>query len=234
MRIPLLIFTCLIGTIISAQTVVSSGLPTVINIPPMPTMKQVSKDWGPNDTIMVPAIWYGEDYDSFKMMPYKVEDNIWISKLSPEKLAKVIKEWTRLRNAVYVCYPYARTAGYTINEINKQVEKVNSTAAKKAIIKSREKDLRKQFAEPLSQLSVYQGKVLMKLVNRQTGNNCYDIVKEFKGGLNARLYQTVLFFYGTSLKQKYDTNEQFDRDIENIVQEIDGAWYQNPYRVISQ
>ena len=234
MRIQLLIFTCFFGTIISAQTVISSGLPTVINIPPMPSMKQVAKDWGPNDTILVSAIWYGEDYDSFKMMPYKVEDNIWISKLSPEKLAKVIKEWTRLRNAVYVCYPYARTAGYTINEINKQVEKVSSSAAKKAIIKSREKDLRKQFAEPLSQLSVYQGKVLMKLVNRQTGNNCYDIVKEFKGGLNARLYQTVLFFYGTSLKQKYDIGEQFDRDIENIVQEIDGAWYQNAYRVISQ
>lgn len=234
MRTRLIILLCFLSTLLSAQTVVSTGLPAVINIPPPPTMKEVAKDWGPNDSIMVAAIWYGEDYNSFKMMPFKEEEHVWVSKLSPEKLAKVKKEWTRLRNAVYVCYPYARTAGYTINEINKQTEKVQSSSAKKAIIKSREKELRKQFAEPLSQLSVYQGKVLMKLINRQTGNNCYDIVKEFKGGLNARLYQTVLFFYGTSLKQKYDTNEQFDRDIENIVQEIDGAWYQNPYRIITQ
>ena len=42
----------------------------------------------------------------------------WVSKLSPEKLAKYIEEWTRLRNAVYVTYPYARIAGATINDIN--------------------------------------------------------------------------------------------------------------------
>ena len=44
----------------------------------------------------------------------------------------------------------------------------------------------------------------MKLINRQTGNNCYEILKEYKGGLNARFYQTVAFFVGGNLKQDWD------------------------------
>ena len=71
----------------------------------------------------------------------------------------------------------------------------------------------------------------MKLINRQTGNDCYDIIKEYKGSLNARLYQTVAWFVGGNLKQSWNTKENtVDRQIENIVKEIDGTWYNNPYR----
>ena len=70
----------------------------------------------------------------------------------------------------------------------------------------------------------------MKLINRETGNDCYDIIKEYRGGLNARMYQTVAFFFGSSLKQDYDAiNNPVDHQIEAIVQEIQGVWY-NPYR----
>jgi hypothetical protein len=155
----------------------------------------------------------------------------WVSKLSPEKLAKFIEEWTRLRNAVYVTYPYARIAGGTINDINANLVNVKSKKERKQYIKSREKELKAQFSEPLSQLSVYQGKILMKLINRQTGNNCYDIIKEYKGGVNARFYQTVAWFVGGNLKQQWNLQEnRIDRDIESIVREIDGSWYNNSYR----
>jgi Domain of unknown function (DUF4294) len=189
-------------------------------------MKDQRKKWGPNDTVLVPAIFYNNE-----IVNYKEESMVWISKLSPEKLAKFIEEWTRLRNAVYVTYPYARIAGGTINDINKTLVGVSGKKERKALIKSREKDLKKEFTEPLSNLSVYQGKILMKLINRQTGNNCYEIIKEYKGGLNARLYQTVAWFVGGNLKQDWDTKENtMDRQIENIVKEIDGTWYNNPYR----
>ena len=200
-----------------------------VRIPPRPTMEEVMKDWGPNDLTKIAAIWYGTDYNSFKMMPYTEEENVWVSKLPPAKLEEVKRAYNRLRNAVYVCYPYARIAGNTINQINKEAEASGKKKDKKALIKAKEKELKKQFADPLTNLSVYQGKVLMKLINRQTGNNCYDILKEYKGGLSARLYQTVAFFYGGNLKQDYNLKESFDRDIENFVQEIDATWYNNPY-----
>jgi hypothetical protein len=191
----------------------------------MPSYTERSKHWGPNDTVITNAIWYQNE-----MMSYKEESMVWVSNLSSKKLDKYIAEWTRLRNAVYVTYPYARTAGATINDINAKMTNVDSKKQRKEYIKSREKELRKQFTEPLSNLSVYQGKVLMKLISRQTGNNCYEIIKEYKGGFNARTYQTVAFFFGSSLKQDWDLNDKTDRQIENFVNEIDGAWYGNPYR----
>lgn len=189
-------------------------------------MKEQRKKWGPNDTIIVPAIFYQNE-----IINYKEEPMVWVSKLSARELAKFIEEWTRLRNAVYVTYPYARIAGSTINDINKNLEKLSGRRERKSYIKTREKELKKEFSDPLQELSVYQGKILMKLINRQTGNNCYEIIKEYKGGLNARLYQTVAWFVGGNLKQEWDIREnKMDRQIENIVKEIDGNWYGNPYR----
>ena len=89
-----------------------------------------------------------------------------------------------------------------------------------AYIKTREKELKKEFADPLENLSVYQGKVLMKLINRQTGDNCYEIIKEYKGSVTARFYQTVAFFFNSSLKQSYDAAKE-DRQIELFVQEVE-------------
>jgi len=189
-------------------------------------MKEQAKKWGPNDTVLVPAIFYHNEIVNFKEM-----EMAWVSKLPPDKLAKFIEEWTRLRNAVYVTYPYARIAGGTINDINANLTNVKNKKERKAYIKSREKELRKEFSDPLSNLSVYQGKILMKLINRQTGNNCYEIIKEYKGGLNARFYQTVAWFIGGNLKQDWNLSEnKMDRQIENFVKEIDGVWYKNPYR----
>ncbi len=182
--------------------------------------------WGPNDTIITQAIIYeGEK------MPYKEMEMVWVSNMSDADLANYIQEWTRLRNAVYVTYPFARIAGNTINDIKTHLDGVTSKKQRKEYLKTREKELRKQFSEPLENMTVYQGKILMKLINRQTGNDCYEIIKEYKSGFTARMYQTVAFFFGSSLKQDYDyVNDKTDRQIESIVREIDGTWYNNPYK----
>jgi hypothetical protein len=59
----------------------------------------------------------------------------------------------------------------------------------------------------------------MKLINRETGNNCYEIIKEYRGGLSARLYQTVAFFFNSNLKQPYDPQKE-DLVIEKFVIEV--------------
>ena len=128
-------------------------------------------------------------------------------------------EWTRLRNAVYVTYPYAQAASKVMNEINAQLVNVTDKKARKAIIMSREKDLKKQFADKLTQLSVYQGKVLMKLIYRETGDNCYEIIDDYKGRFNAALWQTVALVFGSNLRQNYDPYGN-DRGMEMIVQDV--------------
>jgi Domain of unknown function (DUF4294) len=145
--------------------------------------------------------------------------------------ATAYEKWTRLRNAVYITYPYARRAGAVLNDINSKLVGITDQAKRKEIIKSREKDLRKEFTEPLTNLSIYQGRVLMKLINREAGNNCYEIIKEYKGGLTARFYQTVAFFFNSSLKQPYDAAGD-DADIERIVHEVQ-RMYGYPVNYIS-
>ena len=126
---------------------------------------------------------------------------------------------TRLRNAIIVTYPYAMRSGLILNDINTKLANVTDKSARKEYIKSREKELKKEFTDPLSNLSIYQGKVLMKLINRQTGNNCYDIIKEYKGGFTAGFYQTVAFFFSTNLKQSYNPRGD-DYEIEMILKEV--------------
>ena len=142
-----------------------------------------------------------------------------VSAIMTAQAKKHWQEWTRLRNAVYVTYPYALRASLVINEVNNQLLNVRDEKKRKEIIKLREKDLKRDFGDKVTNLSVYQGKVLMKLIKRETGNNCYELIKEYKGGLNAGFWQTIAFLFSSSLKQPYDPSGE-DYQIEQFVLEV--------------
>lgn len=168
-----------------------------------------------NDTIKTYAVVYNGDTIEAKTL-----NTVYHKTYESRDQASRRAEWTRLRNAIYVTFPYAKKAGVVMNDINRHLANVTDKAERKKYIKSREKELKKEFADPLMNLSVYQGKVLMKLINRETGNNCYEIVKEYKGGVVARFYQTVAFFFGSNLKQPYDKNGD-EKEMEKIVIEVE-------------
>ena len=169
--------------------------------------------FGRNDTLIRMAVVFEGDTIEAKLLP-----GIYIYAYAHNMSAKA--KWTRLRNAVYVTYPYAKKAALVFNDINKNIAGKTDKAFVRNYINSREKELKKEFTDPLTNLSVYQGKVLMKLINRETGgNNCHDIVKELKGGLTARFWQTVAFLFGSNLKQPYDAKGP-DAEIERFVKEV--------------
>ena len=170
--------------------------------------------YGERDTIVHEAIVYNGD-----TLESKTLENIWLYARMTDAQRAAYAKYNRLRNAVYVTYPFARRAGSIMNEINLKLVSIHSKSDRKTYIRSREKELKKEFTDPLTNLSVYQGKVLMKLINRETGNNCYEIIKEYKGGLNARFYQTVAFFFNSNLKQPYNAAAD-DAIIEKFVQEV--------------
>jgi Domain of unknown function (DUF4294) len=153
-------------------------------------------------------------------IPCSMLDPVFVNAKLYGKWKEQYAEWTRLRNAVYVTYPYAVQASKVMNEINAQLAGVTDKNKRKAIIKAREKDLKTQFADKLTQLSVYQGKVLMKLIYRETGNNCYEIIQEYKGSFNASFWQTIALIFGSNLKQNYDPTGN-DRAMESIVIDVE-------------
>ena len=172
--------------------------------------------YGARDTLIV----YGTVMPDGSIVPTGVLPDAYCYAKMPRWMVEKMKEWTRLRNAVYVCYPYAKEAGKIINEVNAKLAGVTDDKERKKIIKSREKDMRKSFTNKITDLSVYQGKVLMKLINRETGNNCFEILKEYKGSFNAVLYQSIAFVFGSNLKQSYDPTGT-DKDIELIVKDVE-------------
>jgi len=169
---------------------------------------------GPNDTLYVPFVVVEGD-----TMTYREMEMVHVFAPMTEAQREAYRRWTRLRNAVYVTYPYARKAGAVFNEINSHLARMPDRRRREAYIRSREADLRKEFTTPLTNLSVYQGKVLMKIINRQTRNTCYEIIREFKGTFSARFWQTVAWIFGSSLKLDYDPRGE-DAELERIVLEV--------------
>lgn len=179
------------------------------------TVAKANAQYAANDTIVSTAVIFMGDTIEAKTLPPVAHYT-----RQSRAQASARAEWTRLRNAIYVTFPYAKKAAIVMNDINAHLVNVTNKEQRRKYIKSREKELKKEFADPLTNLSIYQGKVLMKLINRETGNNCYEIIKEYKGGAIARLYQTVAFFFGTNLKQPYDKNGD-EAQMEKIVQEVE-------------
>jgi hypothetical protein len=175
---------------------------------------EAQSQYGVNDTTVHEAIVYNGDTIELRTL-----SNLYLYAKMTQAQREAAAKYNRLRNAVYVTYPYARRAGIVMNEMNAKLASINDQSERKKYIQSKESVLRKEFTEPLTNLSVYQGKVLMKLINRETGNNCYDIIKEYKGGLTARLYQTVAFFFNSNLKQPYHAENE-DAVVEKLVKEV--------------
>ncbi|HEY0261570.1 MAG TPA: DUF4294 domain-containing protein [Chitinophagales bacterium] len=104
--------------------------------------------------------------------------------------------------------PYVKIAKqiYVDLEIKKANEKKKQYRTYR---KDTEKEMRGIFEKELKNLSVGQGKVLVKLINRETGNNCYDIIKDVKGGFAAWGWQIIAKHYDYNLKENYDPKKEW-------------------------
>ncbi len=120
------------------------------------------------------------------------------------KTRKQYEQWTRLKANVKKVYPYAILAAAKLKEYDKALEKINDPELKKAFVRACEKDLRTQFEEELKGLTVSQGKLLMKLIDRETQRTTYEIVKQLRGNFQAAMWQTLACLFGHNMKVEYD------------------------------
>lgn len=178
---------------------------------------------GVNDTILLGAINVGNEVYGMVFIP-DIEINA--AYLDPKKR----EEMRRLRYNVYKVYPYAVTAAFILDKVDRETAVKTKKRDRKEYLKKVEQEMNAKFKDELKNLSMTQGQILVKLINRQTGRDCYSVIKEVKGGLNARIYQTAAFFFNNDLKAQYDPYNK-DKDIEMIVQEIESKnYYQYQYQ----
>lgn len=134
------------------------------------------------------------------------------------------EQWTRTKFNVKKVYPYAILAAAKLKEYDKALEKITNEDLKKAFIKVCEKDLRTEFEDELKGLTVSQGKILMKLIDRETEKTTYEIVKQLRGNFQAAMWQTVARLFGHNMKTEYDARVE-DVMIERAVKLVEAGQF---------
>jgi len=112
--------------------------------------------------------------------------------------------------------PYAMFARQRYMVLQNDLANAKNKRDQRILVKSFEGEIKAMFNREIKNLTITQGGILIKLIDRETGNSSYDLVKEMKGGFTAFFYQSVARVFGNNLKNKYDPQE--DRDIEAIIQ----------------
>lgn len=139
--------------------------------------------------------------------------------LTPESAEK-LKAYLKLRRDVIRAYPYAKLASEQLRLINDSIAHISSERDRKKYIKETEKQLKEDFEKDLRKLTITQGRILIKLIDRETGSTSYSLVKELRGSFQAFFWQGIAKLFGTNLKTEYDLAGT-DATIESIVQQIE-------------
>ena len=152
-----------------------------------------------NDTLIVIDL---PDYEVNGRMPYKFKKQ----QRRNDKLVRNIKK----------VYPYAKLAGVKLNEYEDILINADNDTERRKIMKRAEQELKDEFEDDLKKLTFTQGLILIKLVDRETGESSYALVQELRGKFTAFFWQAFARLFGYNLKVKYDPLDK-DKDIENIV-----------------
>ena len=120
---------------------------------------------------------------------------------------------------VHHAYPFAALASNKMLEINKDLEGIKSKRKRKKHIKKIQKYMEGEFTDQLKKLTRTEGRILIKLIHRQTGETMFELIKEYRSGWKAFWYNSSANLFRLSLKNEYHPeNEALDFIVEDILQ----------------
>lgn len=153
-------------------------------------------------------------------VPFVKLKEVEIYSLKIPKSRKAQKRLTKLVKNVKIVYPYARLAGIKLREYESLLLNAETDRERKQIMKKAEKEINEEYGGELRELTFSQGKILIKLIDRETGDSSFELVQELRGKFTAFWYQTFARIWGYNLKVKYDPAGE-DRQLELIVRMIE-------------
>lgn len=170
----------------------------------------------PEDTAFVlkRTIYQGDTIPMFELQPIPI--------FSPRqfKSKREKKKFDRLHRYVVKVYPYAEVAGEMLRNYDDTLKQIKSEAQRKKYMKKVEEGLKEEFSGELRRLTIMQGIILIKLIDRETGTTSYDLIKQLRGSFSAFMWQSLARLFGSNLKLEYDPLGE-DEMIEEIVQKIE-------------
>jgi len=182
--------------------------------------KVMPLELGKNDTIKT----YLVEVDGV-LMPMIVTNEVKIMDVRIFKTNAERDAYRRLKYNIYKVLPYAKFAAERYEKLQRNLATTADKKRQRLMIDTCETEIKGLFKREIENLTISQGEILIKLIDRQTGNSSYDMVKDLKGGLKAFMLQSVARIFGHNLKEKYDPNEE--RDMEAILQQAGYYSYRN-------
>lgn len=143
----------------------------------------------------------------------------------PKKEAARKSEYRKYERLIYnikKVYPYALTVRQKLDEVNAKMEVMDSDKSRREYIKQFERDVFSEFEDDIRDMTITQGRLLIKLIDRETQNTSYSLIREYRGGFTAAFWQGIARIFGTNLKDEYDPYGA-DALIEIIIYEIEAG-----------
>lgn len=180
-----------------------------------------------------------KDTASGQYMQYIVngEDTVYVGNIRAAKVYQKLprqkgREWRKYYRLVHnfsKVYPYALVARKLVHEADSTIAADNLRRGKRdKYINGIQKELFEVFEKPMRNLTVSQGALLMKLIDREVGKSSYNIIRDYKNGIAAGFWQGVAKVFGTDLKKPYDPDGE-DEPIEELVQKWENGEFEGLY-----
>jgi hypothetical protein len=131
-------------------------------------------------------------------------------------------KYERLVYNVKKVYPYALIVRDKFKDVNATLEKLPDDKERRKYIKEVEKQVFHDYEDDMREMTITQGRILIRLIDRETNITSYELIKEYKGKISASFWQGIARLFGTNLKEAYDPYGD-DFLIENIISEIDSG-----------
>ena len=161
-----------------------------------------------------PIVWIEKNGKDTMFVAYLNDLNIY----PPEKFKNRKQEqfyWITVRD-VKLTYPYARLIANELNKTNKTLASLHDDKERKKYLAQYEKSVLKKYEPSLKKMNINQGRMLLKLIDRECDQTSYDLIKAYRGSFTAFFWQGVARLFGSNLKAEYDGRDK-DKIVERII-----------------
>jgi hypothetical protein len=164
----------------------------------------------------VPTVKVGKVFEGGDSIQYMEMNNVYVFPPVEFSSKRQAQAYMRLVKNVKTVLPIAKEANMIMMETAEYLETLPSKSAKEEHMKRVEKGIMQEYKPRMKQLTYSQGKLLIKLIYRESHSSGYELIQAFLGPVRAGFYQAFAWAFGASLKKEYDA-EGIDRLTERIV-----------------
>lgn len=166
-------------------------------------------------------VLYGLIIDGDTVLISTIEE-VYVMPMRKFNTKREMRKYRRLVKNVKKVYPYAKMAKRKYDEVSVNLESMETEKERKAYMNQVEEEIKDEFEGELKKLTITQGRILIKLIDREIGETSYDLLRELKGKFSAFFWQTLARIFGHNLKSGFDADGE-DELLDEIVKLIENG-----------